>query len=141
MRVSGEGEVAAAGGNRGDLYVDVYVRSHKIFTRDGNDILCAVPIGFTLAVLGGEIEVPTLDGKVKMKVPTGTQPNRVFRLRGKGIPDIHGRGRGDELVRIIVEIPTRLNKKQRELLEEFARTSGENIYPQSKSFMEKVRQA
>ena len=78
--------------------------------------------------------------RVKMKVPAGTQPNRVFRLRGRGIPDIHGRGKGDEMIKVIIEIPTRLNKRQRELLEEFSQTSKENIYPKSKSFMEKVQE-
>ena len=142
LRVSGEGEVASSSGGaggRGDLYVVLSVKPHRIFQRDGNNILCEVPISFVLAALGGEVEVPTLNGNVKMKISQGTQSGVIFRLRDKGIPDVRGRGRGDELVRIIVEIPAQLTKKQKELLEEFASISKDSIYPRSKSFIDKVK--
>lgn len=139
LRISGEGEVGLRGGPRGDLYILLYVRPHEIFSRDNNNIICEVPISFVLAALGGEIEVPTLTGKVKMKIPPGTQSGRIFRLRQKGIQDLHGQGRGDQLVRVIVETPTHLNNIQKRLLQEFAKASGEDVNPISKSFMEKVR--
>jgi molecular chaperone DnaJ len=125
LRIRGEGEAGAY--SRGDLYVIINVKQHDIFDRHNNDIICEVDISVTKAILGGEIQVPTLNGKVKMKIPSGTQPNRVFRLRDKGIPDLHGRGRGDELVRVNVKIPTNLSVEQKRLIEEFARASGEEM--------------
>ena len=116
----------------------IYVKAHEIFQREGNHILCEIPITFIQAALGDEIGVPTLDGKVKMKVPAGTQSGKVFRLRGKGIPDVHGYSKGDEFVRIIIETPTKLNTKQKQLLKEFAE-SGNGTTPGVKSFMEKVK--
>jgi len=139
LRISGEGEAGIKGGPRGDLYVLIYVQPHQIFSREGNDIICEVPVGFVQAALGTEIEVPTLNGKAKMKVPAGTQSGKIFRLRGKGIADLRGMGRGDELVRIIVETPTNLGPKQEKLLEEFAKISGEEVSPLKKSFAEKLR--
>lgn len=121
LRVRGEGEAGTAG--RGDLYVVIEVKPHSVFQRHGNDILVEVNISLSKAVLGSEVEVPTLSGKVEMKVPPGTQSGKVFRLREKGIPDVHSRGIGDELVRIIVDIPTKLTSEQRRLMEEFARIS------------------
>jgi molecular chaperone DnaJ len=112
---------------------------HEVFERHGVDLLCEVPVSFTQAALGAEVEVPTLEGPVKMKVPAGTQSGRVFRLRGKGIADIHGRGRGDQHVRVVVEVPAHLSPEQRRLLEEFAKLSGDNTNPQVRSFMEKVK--
>ena len=138
LRISGEGEAGPRGGTRGDLYVLIYVKAHEIFQREGNHILCEIPITFIQAALGDEIGVPTLDGKVKMKVPAGTQSGKVFRLRGKGIPDVHGYSKGDEFVRIIIETPTKLNTKQKQLLKEFAE-SGNGTTPGVKSFMEKVK--
>ena len=119
LRVRGEGEAGTAG--RGDLYVLIEVRPHPVFQRHGNDILTEITISLSKAVLGSEVEVPALNGKVEMKIPAGTQSGKVFRLREKGIPDVHSRGIGDELVRVIVEIPTRLTSEQRRLMEEFSR--------------------
>jgi molecular chaperone DnaJ len=137
LRIRGEGEQGSTG--RGDLYVIIEVRPHEIFERHGNDILSEENISLTKAILGGETEVSTLSGKVSMKIPAGTQSGKVFRLKGKGIPDVHGRGVGDELVRINVEIPTRLTAQQRSLIEEFARLSGEEI--NKESFSDKIKKA
>jgi len=135
LRVRGEGE--AGTGGRGDLYVIIDVQRHPVFERKGNDIIASVTISVTEAILGGEVQVPTLNGHVAMKIPPGTQSGKIFRLKGKGIPDVHGRGVGDELVKVNVEIPTRLNAEQRRLIEEFARISGEG---QGKaSFTDKFR--
>ncbi|MGQ9556422.1 MAG: molecular chaperone DnaJ [Desulfurispora sp.] len=142
LRVAGEGEPGLRGGPRGDLYVFIHVRPHKVFVRDGNDVLCEVKISFAQAALGDEIEVPTLEGTARMKVPEGTQSGTVFRLKSKGIPDVHGYGRGDQHVRVQVVTPTRLSEKQKELLREFARLSGENVPGGvEKGFFEKVRDA
>lgn len=140
MRVSGQGESAPAGGVPGDLYVVFHVAEHPIFLREGTEIICEVPISFTEAALGASIDVPTLEGKVKMKVPPGTQSGKIFRLRGKGVVDVNGGGRGDQHVRVVVETPTQLSKKQRELLEEFASLAGEDVHPQSRSFFAKVKE-
>lgn len=119
IRLSGEGEAGALGGPAGDLYVVVNVREHPIFQRDGKDLFCEVPIGFVDAALGGELEVPTLDGRVKLKIPEGTQTGKLFRLRGKGVSPVRGGGPGDLMCRVAVETPVNLDKRQRELLEEF----------------------
>ncbi|MFH1848385.1 MAG: molecular chaperone DnaJ [Candidatus Omnitrophota bacterium] len=140
LRISGEGEAGLKGGPRGDLYALLYVKPHAIFGRDDNNVTCEVPISFPLAALGGEREVPTLTGKVKMKIPAGTQSGKIFRLRGNGIQDLHGYGKGDQLVRIVVETPTNLSSAQKKLLKEFSDISGEKVHPISKSFMDKVRQ-
>ena len=123
LRVRGEGESGAAG--KGDLYVIIEILPHNIFERHQNDIATEITISLSKAVLGSEVEVPTLHGHVNMKIPPGTQSARVFRLKEKGIPDLHGRGLGDELVRVNVEIPARLTSEQRRLMEEFARLSGD----------------
>lgn len=123
LRVRGEGEAGASA--KGDLYVIIEVLPHSIFQRHDNNVLTEVSISLSKAVLGGDIIVPTLDGKVDMKIPAGTQGASIFRLRGKGLPDLHGRGIGDELVRVKVEIPSRISSEQRRLMEEFARVSGE----------------
>jgi len=138
LRVMGEGEAGRYGGGRGNLYILIYVKKHPIFVREDNDILCEVPVAFTQATLGAEIDVPTLEGKVKMKVPAGTQSGRVFRLRGKGAADISGYSRGDELIRVIVEIPTRLTPRQKELLKEFD-ASGGGTTPGINSFVDKIK--
>lgn len=117
LRVSGEGEAGDAGS--GDLYVVIRVKPHPMFIRNGNDLLIDVRVSFTLAALGGEIKVPTLDGEAKLKIPAGSQPNTVFRMKGKGLPNMNGFGKGSEKVRMIVEIPNKLSKKQKELLNEF----------------------
>ncbi|MDX1648727.1 MAG: molecular chaperone DnaJ [Myxococcota bacterium] len=139
LRVAGEGEAGVAGGPPGDLYVVIHVREHPLFEREGPDLHCGVPIPFVKAVLGGEIEVPTLEGKVSLRIPEGTQSGRVFRLRGKGLPAIGSSMRGDQLVRIFVEVPTKLTDRQRELLEQFAEESGEEVSPVTKSFLEKLK--
>lgn len=141
IRLSGEGEAGALGGPAGDLYVVVNVRPHAIFERDGRDLYCEVPISFADAALGGELEVPTLDGRVKLKIPEGTQTNRVFRLRGKGVTPVRGGGVGDLMCRVAVETPVKLNKRQRELLEEFRETlKGDASHsPKENSWFEGVK--
>ena len=139
LRVSGEGEAGHKGGSRGDLYVDILVEAHEIFKRSGSDILCEVPISFAQAALGADIEVPTLDGTTTLKVPAGTQTGKTFRLKGKGIASVKGDGTGDEHVRVVVETPTNLNAKQKELLSQFAASSGEKAHPMSHSFMKKMK--
>ena len=140
LKLTGEGEPGERGGPPGDLYVVVHVQEHPIFIREDTEVICEVPISFTQAALGSTIEVPTLDGKVKMKIPSGTQSGKVFRLRGKGIPHLNGYQRGDQHVRVTVEVPEKLSKKQRELLEQFASIAGEEAHPQSKSFFAKVKE-
>lgn len=120
LRVSGEGEPGVNGGPPGDLYVVLRVKPHDFFEREGNDIYCEVPINFAQAALGDEIEVPTVDGRIKMKIPAGTQTDTYFRLRGKGVPYLRGSGRGDQHVKVRVVTPTKLTERQKELLREFA---------------------
>jgi molecular chaperone DnaJ len=138
LKLTGEGGQGAKGGPNGDLYVALTVREHSIFRREDNDVICEIPISFTQAALGCEIEVPTLDGKVSMKIPEGTQSGALFRMRGKGVPALQGYGRGDHLVIAKVETPTNLNRQQRDLLEELARISGEDVNPMGKNFFSKV---
>jgi molecular chaperone DnaJ len=138
LRVRGEGEAGTLG--RGDLYVILEVVPHSIFERHENDLLLHINISLTKAILGAEVQVPTLDGKVIMKIPPGTQSGKIFRIKDKGIPDLHGRGKGDELVRVIVDIPERLTAEQRRLIEEFARISGEDI-DKKESISEKIKKA
>ena len=139
IRSAGNGEPAPGpGGSPGDLYVVVQVRPHAVFTRDGTEILCEMPITFAQATLGASIDVPTLDGPAKLKIPAGTQSGKVFRMKGKGVPVLQGSGRGDQHVRVLVETPTHLSKEQKELLERFAALSGEDTHPRAKSFWEKV---
>ena len=139
LRIGGEGEAGSGGGGRGDLYVDIYVKPHELFERHGDDILLQVPITFPQAVFGAEIDVPTLDGKVKMKIPPGTQSGKIFRLRGKGFPHLHAYGTGDEHVRVFVEVPTSLSAQQARALKEFAKTLGEESSPLRKSFLERLK--
>ena len=139
IRVSGGGESGRRGGSSGDLYVYIFVRPHKLFRRDGTDVLCEVPISFVQAALGDTVEVPTLDGKVDMKVPAGVQSGTVLRLKGRGIPYLRGSGRGDQHVRMKVLTPQKLSARQKELLKEFGELSGENVNPEQKSFMDTVR--
>ena len=140
LKLRGEGETGFNGGPAGDLYVVLHVREHPLFTRDGNDVICEVPIGFTQAALGAEIDVPTPHGKVKLKIPAGTQSGNVLRLKGKGVADVRGYGHGDALVHVVVETPKKLSARQRELLEEFARLSGEEAHPISKGFFDKMKE-
>jgi molecular chaperone DnaJ len=139
LKLRGEGEVGQNGGPSGDLYVLLDVQEHPIFVRDGHDLVCEVPLSFAQAALGTEIEVPTLDSSVKVKVPPGTQSGHLFRIRGRGVPDLNGYGTGDEIVRVVIETPRKLTPRQRELLEEFAQISGEDVHPMSKSFFDKVK--
>lgn len=139
LRVAHEGEAGMRGGPPGDLYVYIFVKSHKLFVREGNEVICDVPISFVQASLGDEIEVPTLDGKVKLRIPEGTQSGTVFRIKEKGIPYLRGNGRGDQHVRVKVLTPQKLNDKQRALLQEFAKLGGENINPEQKNFFKKVK--
>lgn len=139
LRVSGEGEAGAKGGPSGDLYVYLYVKPHKFFERDGTTVLCEVPINIVQATLGADIKVPTLDGQVTMKIPEGTQPGKVLRIKGKGIPSLRNGSRGDQLVRIKVVVPTKLSDKQKDALRKFADISKDNINPEEKSFMDKVK--
>jgi molecular chaperone DnaJ len=140
LKMTGEGGQGTKGGSNGDLYIYIEVREHPLFRREGNDVICEIPISFTQAALGCELEIPTLEGKVAMKVPEGTQTGKIFRLRGKGITSLQGYGKGDQLVVLRVETPTNLNSRQRELLEEFARISGEEINPNNKNFFDKVKE-
>ena len=119
IRLSGEGEAGEFGAPSGDLYVHVIVRKHEIFTREGPDIFCEIPISFAAAALGREIEIPTLDGKVKLRVPAETQSGNLFRLRGKGVRSVRSSARGDLLCRVVVETPVNLNRKQKDVLEQF----------------------
>jgi molecular chaperone DnaJ len=139
VRLAGEGEPGEQGGPPGDLYVVVHVKEHSLFHREDFEVFCEVPISVVQATLGAQLEVPTLDGMVKMKVPEGTQSGKIFRLKGKGIPHLQGHDRGDQHVRVIVETPQNLSHKQRELLMKFAEASGEDVNPQSKSFFDKVK--
>ena len=141
LKLRSEGEAGFAGGPSGDLYVVIHVKEHPLFVRQENDIIIEVPISFPQAALSAEVEVPTLEGKVKLKIPAGTQSGKVLRLKGKGIVDLHGYGRGDQLVKIVVETPKRLTARQRELLEEFAKASGEDVnHPLSKGFVDKLKE-
>jgi molecular chaperone DnaJ len=139
LKLRGEGEAGDSGGPSGDLYVLLEVEEHTIFTREGTDLVCEVPVSFAQAALGAELVVPTLDGTTKVKVPAGTQSGQMFRLRGRGVADLNGYGTGDELVRIIVETPRKLTARQRGLLEEFAKLAGEDVHPMSKTFFDKVK--
>ena len=139
LRLAGEGEAGIAGGPPGDLYVVISIKKHTFFERDGNDMHCEVPIQFVQAALGAEIEVPTLEGKVKMRVPEGTQNGKVLRLRGKGLPSLHSSNRGDQLVHIFVETPSKLSERSRNLLEEFAEETGADVSPVTKGFIDKLR--
>lgn len=140
LRMPGEGQAGDQGASSGDLYIIVQVKPHKIFTRKNDDIYCEVPINFVQATLGDEIEVPTLEGKVKFKIPEGTQPGTTFRLKNKGIAHLNGYGRGDEYIKAKVVIPKSLSEKQKEILMKFAEESGDEINPEHKGWLKKVRQ-
>jgi molecular chaperone DnaJ len=139
LRVQGEGEPGKHGGPPGDLYVVLHVKSHPFFYRDGNDIICEIPISFVQATLGDEITIPTLNGPEKLKVPPGTQPGATFRLKNKGVPFLDRRGRGDQIVRILVKVPKELTPRQVELLKEFDRIEQEKKNTPYRSFWEKVK--
>ena len=139
IRLSGEGDVGKHG--NGDLYIQVEVQRHKIFERDGKHLYCEVPINYADAVLGGDIEVPTLDGKVKIKIPEGTQSHKLFRLNGKGIKPLRGGSKGDILVRVLVEIPVKLNKEQTEILKQFKESiSGSENTPMKDTWLKSAKE-
>jgi molecular chaperone DnaJ len=143
MRYVGEGEGGVKGGGAGDLYVAITIEPHPIFERDARNILCEIPISFVTAALGAKIDVPTLDGKVSMNIPAGTQTGAIFRLKEKGIVQMrNGRDskRGDQLVRVKVEVPKKLSPRQKEILEEFADISLDECHPENKGFFDKVRE-
>jgi molecular chaperone DnaJ len=135
--VRGAGETSANG--NGDLHINIRVKDHSLFSREGADILLSVPISYPQAVLGASIEVPTLEGKVVMKVPPGTQSGKMFRLRGKGIPVYGGYGKGDQLVTVVVEVPQQVSRRQRKLITELAQEIGDEAHPQQASFLQKLR--
>ena len=143
IRLSGEGEAGARGGQSGDLYIFVSVAPHRLFRREGHNIFCRVPIPMTSAALGGDVEVPTIEGKrVRLAVPSGTQTGKQIRLKGKGMSELHGHARGDMFVEIIVETPVNLTKRQQELLREFelSAETKNNHHPESDGFFAKVRE-
>ena len=141
LRLDGEGGQGVRGGQPGDLYLIIQEAEHPFFERDGDHLVCEVPISFPQAALGSNISVPTLDGKARVKVPSGTQSGRVLRLRGKGLPNVEGRGRGDQLVRLQIETPVDLSPRQRELLEELESLSGDHPgQPRRKSFLDKLKE-
>ena len=137
----GQGNAGANGGPAGDLYVTVAIRPHPIFTRDGSDVYVEIPISFAQAALGDTLQVPTIDGRVEYKVPEGTQTGTMFRMRGKGIQNVNGRGRGDQYVRVNIEVPKNLTDKQKKLLREFEETSTDENQIKRKSFWDKVKDA
>ena len=137
--MDGAGNKPRADKAAGDLEITIKVRPHPFFKRSGDDVVCAVPISFTQAALGAEVEVPTLEGRGKMRVPPGTQPGTTLRIKGKGVPHRAGLGRGDQRVEVQLEVPTQLTAQQRELLEQLAKELGEDVQPQQRSFMERLR--
>jgi molecular chaperone DnaJ len=139
LRSSGNGEAGFRGGSPGDLYVVLHIKTHEIFQRDGDDLLCEVPVSFAQAALGSEIEVPTLDGRAAIKIPAGTQSGTTFRVKGKGVKNLQGYGHGDLHVRIQVEVPARLSPAQKEKLQEFAALCDGRETPMSQSFFEKAK--
>ncbi|QMW16597.1 molecular chaperone DnaJ [Pseudoalteromonas sp. MT33b] len=142
IRLSGEGEAGMHGAPAGDLYVQVSVREHPIFQRDGNNLYCEVPIGFTTAALGGEIEVPTLDGRAKLKIPAESQTGKMFRMRGKGVKSVRSGAQGDLICKVVIETPVNLNERQRELLEELEQSMGKDgskNRPKEKGFFDGVK--
>jgi len=142
IRLTGEGEAGESGGPPGDLYVHVSVREHPIFSRDGSDLHCDIPISFVTAALGGELEIPTLDGRVKLKVPAETQSGKLFRLRGKGVRSVRSSSKGDLLCQVVVETPVNLTRKQKDLLSEFEsamREDGRHHSPRESSWLDGVK--
>ena len=139
LRSVGHGDAGRQGGSAGDLYVVIHVKEHEVFERDDSDLFCEIPLSFTLAALGGDLTVPTLDGQASIKIPAGTQTNTSFRLRDKGMPDLQTGRKGDLLVNVQVEVPVKLNKKQEELLTEFAGTVTKKNHPVGESFFAKAK--
>lgn len=141
MRVGGEGEPGRNGGPRGDLYVHINVEEDEIFDREGNDVICEMPVSFTQAILGATIKVPTLEGEAELKVPPGTQSGTMFKMRGLGIPDVRGYQKGDQLVSVQVETPTKLTREQKDLIKEFDNLSTPKTYPLHRRFMDRLKKS
>jgi molecular chaperone DnaJ len=139
LRLGGEGEDGPLAGPAGDLYVVLHIKPHEIFARRGADLYCELPITFPQAALGDEVEVPALGGRARLTVPPGTQPGDQLRLKGKGMPHLRGRGHGDAVYQVVVEVPTRLNARQRELLEELREASRDESGPLLASFVERMK--
>jgi molecular chaperone DnaJ len=140
VRITGEGEAGEAGAPAGDLHCYIAIRPHPIFSRHNNDLVCQIPISFTQAALGAKIDVPTLKGTEQMDIPSGTQHGEIFKLKGKGLPDLRSTRNGDELVQILIEVPRKLTERQKQLLREFAGTEDAAALPQRKSFLEKLKE-
>jgi len=141
IRLAGEGQPGANGGPNGNVYLEIRVKDHKFFRRRQNDILLDLGINIAQATLGAEVELPTIDGMEKVRIPPGTQPGKIITLRGKGVPSLRGGGRGDQIIVVNVEIPTSLSKEQRKLFEQLAPTMGTEVHPGGKSFLEKLKEA
>ena len=139
ISLRGQGNAGKNGGPAGDLLITVMVQPHELFRREGTSVLCEAPITFAQAVLGAELEIPTIDGKVKYDLPEGTQSGTTFRLKGKGIPELNGRGRGDQYVTVYIETPRNLNREQKEALKKFAESVGDNNYEERKKFFKKFK--
>ena len=139
ISIRGQGHAGKNGGPAGDLLITITVRPHELFRREGTSVLCEAPITFAQAVLGAELEIPTIDGKVKYDLPEGTQSGTTFRLKGKGIPSINGRGRGDQYVTVYIETPRNLNKEQKEALKKFAESMGDSNYEERGKFFKKFK--
>jgi len=140
VRIAGEGEPGEAGGPPGDLHCYIAIKPHPVFTRHNNDLVCQVPISFTQAALGSKIDVPTLKGSEHLEIPPGTQHGEVFKLKGKGLPDLRSYRNGDELVQILIEIPRKLTDRQKTLLRDFAATEDGSAMPQRRGFMDKLKE-
>jgi molecular chaperone DnaJ len=139
LRISGQGEAGVQGGPPGDLYVVLFVQEHEFFERQENNVYCTIPVSFPQAALGTEIKVPTLDGEETLEIPEGTQSGSIFRLRGKGIPSLNGKGRGDQFVTVNIETPTKLSREQKKLLEQFAEVSKIENKPLEKRILDRVK--
>jgi len=138
LKITGAGEAGPKGGEPGDLYIVFHVREHPIFQRQDSDLVCEVPVSFVSAALGDDIEIPTFEGKIKLKIPAGTQSGKIFKIKGKGVPEIHGHHRGDLYIRIVVEVPERLGSEERRLVEKLGEIGGHNIFPKTKEFNERA---
>ncbi len=141
LRVSAEGEDGVRGGPPGDLYINIRVKPHEFFERHDEHIYCEIPLTFAQAALGDEIEVPTLTGKVKLKIPAGTQTGTYFRIKGKGVPRLRGYGTGDQQIKVVVVTPKHLTEVQQDLIRDFAKLSGENTHGENESFFERMKKA
>jgi molecular chaperone DnaJ len=139
VRVVGEGEPGEEGAPAGDLHCYISIKPHPLFSRHNSDLVCQVPISFTQAALGAKIEVPTLKGSEKLEIPPGTQHGEVFKLKGKGLPDIRSYRAGDELVQVMIEVPKKLTEQQRQVLQQFAAMEDSSVMPQKKGFVDKLK--